>query len=359
MSIHSLIQLPEDLHPGLAVSNGAPGIEGGRAELLELRTESGTRYVCPSGWQRLRLRWIFRHFRVLPSPVLSRSDQRLIEKLSRSSLVTPPLPVPESAILGVVEEPSRRPTKPTYPAAAAAKEAIKLQPVPQAIQAAEPFADREFRGPGAARWWQFVALGTIACACAVAGMLVLPAWTHRGSTPVAAPMANTRVSSTPQMQAPVQVAEPVVSSTTIEQRKHRVLPLADLSTALGSETFPALPAAHPASVVVAEPVAEAAPGGGDSMVLSHLPPGHLVKPVVTDPNRTGNLRLKALIGPDGSVKDVTVLSGDPQLAEAAVRAVRQWHYSQYAAQGHAGDAEALIGMSVFGPDAISITSLAR
>jgi hypothetical protein len=71
------------------------------------------------------------------------------------------------------------------------------------------------------------------------------------------------------------------------------------------------------------------------------------------------LHLRALIGADGSVKEVFAVSGDPKLAEAGMRAVRRWHYSQYQALGSAGDAETLIRMSFFGQDAVSITSIAR
>src|SRR6201996_4984558 len=73
------------------------------AQLLELRTAAGAVYVCPSRWQRIRLQWAFRHFRELPLQVLSRRDQRLIEKLSQSAVVTPASPVASTTLLGVVE----------------------------------------------------------------------------------------------------------------------------------------------------------------------------------------------------------------------------------------------------------------
>jgi hypothetical protein len=93
--------------------------------------------------------------------------------------------------------------------------------------------------------------------------------------------------------------------------------------------------------------------------MSELPQGPFVKPVVSDPALVGDLQLRALIGPDGSVRDVTVVSGKPKLAEAGVRAVRRWHYSQYQAMGRQAEAETLIKMSFFGPDAVSISSLPK
>jgi protein TonB len=38
------------------------------------------------------------------------------------------------------------------------------------------------------------------------------------------------------------------------------------------------------------------------------------------------VRLHAVIAKDGSIKDLEVLSGDPLLADAALKAVRQWRY---------------------------------
>jgi TonB family protein len=41
----------------------------------------------------------------------------------------------------------------------------------------------------------------------------------------------------------------------------------------------------------------------------------------------GTVRLKVLIHADGSVKDVEVLGGNPALADAAEKAVRQWKFA--------------------------------
>lgn len=40
----------------------------------------------------------------------------------------------------------------------------------------------------------------------------------------------------------------------------------------------------------------------------------------------GTVRLKVVIHPDGSVKDVQVLGGNPAFADAAEKAVRQWKF---------------------------------
>jgi TonB family protein len=41
----------------------------------------------------------------------------------------------------------------------------------------------------------------------------------------------------------------------------------------------------------------------------------------------GTVRLKVIIHADGSVKDVEVLGGNPALADAADKAVRQWKFA--------------------------------
>jgi TonB family protein len=55
-----------------------------------------------------------------------------------------------------------------------------------------------------------------------------------------------------------------------------------------------------------------------------------VRPAYPDVLREGGLegtvRLRVVIGPDGTVRSLRVLSGNPRLAEAALSAVKQWRY---------------------------------
>jgi len=41
---------------------------------------------------------------------------------------------------------------------------------------------------------------------------------------------------------------------------------------------------------------------------------------------TGTVRMKAVIGTDGTIKNLTAISGHPMLVDAAMNAVRQWVY---------------------------------
>jgi hypothetical protein len=368
MSIRPLIPFPEELHTTPAVSKRFGGIADNRAHLLEVRTESGTLYICPSRWQRIRLRWAFRHFYVLPPQVLSRRNQLLIERLSQSALVTPPLPVERETVFGVVERARTKATEARRvipmrapepgPHLAAAKGSASVSTV------AAKYASANVREGGFRQWG---ALGVLVAVCLlvilarVSGVFLAA----RTAETKKAPVVSRPIPAAARMSAPV-VPLPVVSKPT-----HPVPPPAPKPTLVAREStplvsVPELPIIEsvPAVPHVDSPIAltaSIAPSAAseEPLFVSGLPQGHLVEPVVSDPNLVGELHLKALIGADGAVKDVTVVSGDPKLAEAGMRAVRRWHYGQYQALGRQGEGEALIRMNFFGQDAVSITSDAR
>jgi protein TonB len=99
------------------------------------------------------------------------------------------------------------------------------------------------------------------------------------------------------------------------------------------------------------PTGPGVPGGEDSATIVNLAPpqsathkrplvqgegvmaARLIRRVQPDYPRiatlmrlSGVVRLRAIIGTDGSVRQLEVVSGNPILAQAAVTAVRQWHY---------------------------------
>jgi TonB family protein len=51
----------------------------------------------------------------------------------------------------------------------------------------------------------------------------------------------------------------------------------------------------------------------------------------------GEVELDAIVGKDGSVQQLTLVSGDSLLAAAAADAVRQWRFRPYVSEGHAVD----------------------
>ena len=66
---------------------------------------------------------------------------------------------------------------------------------------------------------------------------------------------------------------------------------------------------------------------------SHIDPALLTRriepvfpPLARQTLRSGKVELHALIGTDGSVQELQVVSGDPLFVNSALEAVRQWHY---------------------------------
>ncbi len=300
-----------------------------QTSLLELRTGTGAIYLCPSRLERIRLQWTFRHFHVLPPQLLSRHDQRLIQKLSQSAVVTPPLPVASDAILGVIEQVN----------ASSTMHADTLEP---AAAVTLPF-DQSSRS--AARWGL---LGGVAAIALVVAAILMPGHPKRP-------------------RASAQIMEPLSATPTAGAGSASVQAVSSLVAVAPAAVTPALKPRHtlaqtPHAEVAAQPAtplaAVAVIEPADRRIITELPPGHFAHPSVMPRNLVGEVQLKALIDPDGSVKQVTVLSGDPRLAEAGMRAVRQWHYSPFAPQATQMEEESQIKMNFFGPDAVSIASVA-
>src|SRR6185437_14741901 len=74
-------------------------------------------------------------------------------------------------------------------------------------------------------------------------------------------------------------------------------------------------------------VAQSPPGPGEVVPPFAI---YMVNPDIAkslqSKNSHGEIILKATIGRDGDVKDVTVIGGDTEVANAAARAVKQWRY---------------------------------
>jgi TonB family protein len=88
--------------------------------------------------------------------------------------------------------------------------------------------------------------------------------------------------------------------------------------------------------------------------VAEAPQGRVLYPVSPDPKLIGKVRLKVLIAASGKVKQVRVLSGKPQLAEAAQHAVRYWKYQHHELNGQPAEAETDVTVSFLGQDAVSL-----
>jgi protein TonB len=58
----------------------------------------------------------------------------------------------------------------------------------------------------------------------------------------------------------------------------------------------------------------------------------------------GTVALQAVIGKDGSVQDLRVLSGPPLLVPAAMEAVKEWRYKPFYLNGEPSDADTQINV---------------
>jgi hypothetical protein len=84
-------------------------IEKLAAGVVQVQTPIGPRYVMPSFLQRVYLLWMFRNFPILPHAVLSRRQQRLIDRMcseQRFASMAYADGMDEAPVIGTVE---RRP----------------------------------------------------------------------------------------------------------------------------------------------------------------------------------------------------------------------------------------------------------
>jgi TonB family protein len=93
--------------------------------------------------------------------------------------------------------------------------------------------------------------------------------------------------------------------------------------------------------------------------ISESPEGGFTYPIAPSRNLTGTVLLKAVIGRDGAVTSVDVLSGDPSLASVAAEAVRHWRYPPQRVNGIPTEAETNIGIDFRGDDAVSVSFPAK
>ena len=79
--------------------------------------------------------------------------------------------------------------------------------------------------------------------------------------------------------------------------------------------------------------------------LAHLDQGptKIVRPVYPDEAKKagvqGTVLLDVVIGESGNIRDITVIKGSKVLADAAIAAVRQWHYEPHLLNGKAVSVE--------------------
>lgn len=375
-----------------------------RTGLVELRTSSGSVYVRPSFWERIYLLWTFRNFRSLPRQVLNRQQQQLIDKLCREAIVSRHGPIARTSIIGAVENVSLMPDGRTQAAAPTSKlvemgttiadvttsravgserisirsnraahhqidvgrfrrqsgrvryiSAPKQGPAEQseakeASPSGESFAKRT-RSRNRVRWALVAACGVallgslfyfregrLAAPVTAAQVAIEAHKSASGSLPSAAATQSVKVQQSmstghrhPASVITFKPSAPTASSNQQEGRRRKAV----------------MPPQSPIATMESTP--------RERLQVEEAPETGFAYPVVPNPTLTGKVSLKAVIGTDGTVTEVDVLSGQHALAGAAVRAVRHWRYRPHELKGHAVEAETNIVISFVGADAVSIS----
>jgi Gram-negative bacterial TonB protein C-terminal len=370
-----------------------------RTGLVELRAKSGSVYISPSLWERVRLLWTFRNFHSLPRQVLNHREQHLIDKLCRTGTVRR-APLTRASVIGAVENVELLPESQVETPTSTGKLVSMRVPLPDAVapkavgsegisilsnravrdrRAAWGFGRRpsnvhrirEFRsyaGQEHARkeapWtmWsanRFPAWGR----WALAGVFALtPVWLplhYRKNRPAASRVvtqgtieASQAFSRSPALAS----ASPLSKARPKETIPHpimqdRVPPLSPTRTALRDQgkTSPTQALASP------QPLTADDKSLRPERLRIREAPTSFDYPTLPDPELTGRVSLKAVIGRDGAVTTVDVLSGKPALAKAAIQAVKHWRYHTHEVDGNAVEAETNIEINFHGDEVVSVS----
>jgi TonB family protein len=78
-------------------------------------------------------------------------------------------------------------------------------------------------------------------------------------------------------------------------------------------------------------------GVAQGLLLSSVPPNY--PPLARQARIQGTVVLRAIIGKDGAIANLTLVSGHPMLAPAAIAAVKQWKYKPYLLNGETVEVE--------------------
>jgi len=372
-----------------------------RTGLLELRTRIGSVYVSPSFWERIYLLWTFRNFQSLPKQVLNRHQQHLIDKLCRAAIVSRNGPIARARIIGAVENVYLMPDRKTEAAAPTSKlvelgatsadvgalravgsEGISIRSNRAAYNridvgrlhrqsanvqyisalkrdSAEQSETREASPASvdsdARRTWSRNRVGwALVAACGAALLAILFDFREGRLTPritvaieahepalsipsaAAAPPDKVQQSMPAERRQPTTITALKPSSPVVSSRQHES-------------------AQRNAVILPRQNVATMDSTPRERLQVAGAPESGFSYPVAPNPTLTGEVSLKAVIGTDGTVTEVDVLSGQRALAGAAVRAVRHWRYRPHELKGHAVEAETNIVISFVASDAVSVS----
>ncbi len=351
---------------------------------LAFDTGRGLAYVQASGWQRAYLLWTFRNFRGLPHKILNARQRELVEKLYPTASFNLAHQLDEATVIGTVDD-FRLQRPAPVPVSAVAEKLLPSVP-------AKKFADVLIRNRSEqiqalyARL-AFSGLTRRVGAGALVAVMVVLGWQQLRSRPVvsastasSAAKMRPRGQNRPEKERAKGIDSVVVPPPTNEG--YQQLSLAQIASTVPITATPLPPLSvrpttsqSPKSFRVNQQasnrrwpnqrvlsahsiVADLADTQDGSTALPRMrisgPPRKIVYPDCPDSAR-GKVSLQAVVGYDGTVSQVRVLTGNRSLAVAAARAIRQWRYQPFSGDAQKVERETRITVSFISGDVVAVS----
>ena len=322
---------------------------------LLFETPQGLVRVEPSLGQRVYLLWTFRNFRRLSLPLLNQRQRALVNTLFRKSTGAVSDARDPLLVIGVVEH-FVPPTVQAVAAQAQKKERQERVEAPRAEIVPKP---RPVASSSPRVAWSRLATTVGALSLCIISVV---AW-HRVQG-----LPGSQAQNQPRLQQINVIAPPIPShseeSAGIAKSPAAIVPSAattqplavpKAAVQLASITAVIPPPKQGTRIHVAAPTPDLPLSGPDRSIQASRPPLRFVYPVYPDVRTRGVVALTAWVDSEGTVRTVRVVSGNRALANAAVRAVRQWRYRPYLQNGQPAATETNIVISFISDDAISMT----
>lgn len=363
-----------------------------RAGLVELRTSTGLLYANPSVWQRIYLLWTFRNFHRLPPQVLNKRQRQLIETLGRTALVSRPGPIATRPIIGSVENVEITGVEKrslassekliTISPRAAVRPAVGSDsmpigrnrsvssnvanfPTPAATDCPRPSSATKLQSikskltsfplPGGGTYAPRYLRGVvIAIGCVAVVILAFHLREHRYVFPMnsrpALPSSDVQSRTGGVTTHPTQVVADV-----IPKLAEHVRPAAGVAPRTTTSGGAVETGQNQSSVDSVTPGTPPAQSPASERLRVEESPEVLTYPIAPSTSLKGRVALRAVVGTNGTVTNIAVLTGNPLLARAAQRAVRHWRYASHEANGKPVEAETDIVVNFLGDEVVSVS----
>jgi TonB family protein len=339
-------------------------------------TGRGLVYAQASGWQRVYLLWTFRNFRNLPNKVLHPRQQKLIESLYCTASIKLAKELDEAAVIGTIEDFDLRSSSPIRLKAekmdshTPEENSADVRTLHQAkpFYACLNFSRMTIRAGALALLaliavlaWRQLRAQPVSAAASTAEKVAAAQELHDGDIAVLKkvsqatirPPADTdaRPLPTTQMASAEQIAAIPFRTASAPESAERQWPK---NSSLSNKREPSAHALIAHHVVADLPRARPVSPELPRMQISG-PPRKLVYPVCPETSVRGKVSLKAVVGYEGAVSRVRVLTGNRVLAAAAIEAVRQWRYQPLSKDGQPLERETNIIVSFISNDVVAVS----